>query len=106
MVWCVISIRMRHSGSQARDKEIPETMVCRILVFRWSFGPLASPRPIGALFEGGGGVGGAPLFQGVALASCTNMALIDKADAHGGRPAKGWDFLGAARQWKGASRGG
>ena len=34
-----LNIRILHSGSKAQDKEIPETVVCRILMFKWSFGP-------------------------------------------------------------------
>ena len=33
---------MVHSGSEAREKGIPETMACRILTLTWSFGPLLS----------------------------------------------------------------
>ena len=31
--------RILHSDSKAQDKGIPETMVCRMLVFAWSLGP-------------------------------------------------------------------
>ena len=37
------SIRISHSGSKTRYKG--DTMVCRILVFMWSFGALRQPTP-------------------------------------------------------------
>ena len=40
-----LSIRIPHPGSKAQDKGgIPETMVCRILLFMWSFGILLESR--------------------------------------------------------------
>ena len=32
--------RIPHPGSKAQGSGIPDTMVCRILGFRWPFGPL------------------------------------------------------------------
>ena len=37
-----IVIRILHSDPKAKDKGIPESVVCRILVFMLSFGPLKS----------------------------------------------------------------
>ena len=36
-----INMRVLHSGSKAKDQQIPETMICRILGIMWFFGPLA-----------------------------------------------------------------
>ena len=35
-----MNIRIPHSGSGAKAMGIPKTMICRILVLVWSFGPL------------------------------------------------------------------
>ena len=36
----VVNTRILRFGSKAQDKGIPETMVCRILLFMWSLGPI------------------------------------------------------------------
>ena len=38
-----ITIRISRSGSRTSRKGIPATMVARILMFRWSFGPYNRP---------------------------------------------------------------
>ena len=35
-----MNISVSHSGSKALYSRTPEIMVCRILMFMWSFGPL------------------------------------------------------------------
>ena len=41
IVYSIWYIKILHSGPKAQEKWIPETMVCRILVFMWSFGPFS-----------------------------------------------------------------
>ena len=35
------NIRILHPGAKAQNRGIPEIIVCRILMFRWSLGPLS-----------------------------------------------------------------
>ena len=43
IVWYRINMRILHSGPNPKASGIPETMVCRALMFMWSFEPLILP---------------------------------------------------------------